>query len=183
MNSVNIFEGARRIALAIAVAVSLVYIALAYYARPTSGGLYYSVDADTGVLHLVDMCGPTDMAKYLDLHQAKISSVVLCFPYKLVKGPKKHPRGDAPDAAKWWDNAPEVHVYDNPDKYAASFTLPQSAETDISAKLRRENIAHWKDVISTWGIGLIVWYAFVYIIGWIVRGFLGIPRGRDRRGT
>jgi hypothetical protein len=181
MKGINVFEGARRIALVVAVVVSLTYVVLAYYARPVSDGLYYSIDADTGVPRLVDMCGSTDMTKYIDRHQEKISFVVLCFPFKLISESLPAAKGNISDADKWWAKAPEVHAYDSPNKYAASFTLPQSAEADINAKLREENIAHWETVASTLVVGLIVWYAIVYIIGWIMRGFLGIPRGHDHR--
>jgi hypothetical protein len=33
------------------------------------------------------------------------------------------------------------------------------------------------------GAWLIGWYAFVWVIGWIVRGFMGIPFGKDIKSS
>ena len=40
---------------------------------------------------------------------------------------------------------------------------------------------HWKNVSATLFAGLAVGWALVAAIGWIVRGFMGIPRSKDAR--
>lgn len=175
----NVFEGARRVATATAAVISLAYLILVYIGQPTSAGLYYSVDVGTGIPRLVDACGSTDMTKYIDLRRTKISFVVLCFPFKLIGESDAIPKSKVPDANKQWKEPPKIHSYDNPERYAASFALPRSADADINAKLRKETIDQWKTAILTLAVGLIIWYIFTYIIGWIARGFLGIPSGKD----
>ncbi len=65
------------------------------------------------------------------------------------------------------------------------FTMTATDEEDSIKK--GENNRHSKlleliaEVMGIWAAGLVIFGALVWIIGWIVRGLLGIPHGMDKR--
>lgn len=75
--------------------------------------------------------------------------------------------------------APEVAAYTN--AVAAKFTLPAEGVSEADALIRNARMGQWKNVALGIAIGLAVGWALVFITGWIVRGFFGIPRGKDFR--
>ena len=70
--------------------------------------------------------------------------------------------------------------YDYTKNVAGSFKLSKSDEDWIDGKVWS---ARWKGIKegSLWIIGGVAFlYIFSWCVGWIVRGFAGIPVGQDR---
>jgi hypothetical protein len=61
------------------------------------------------------------------------------------------------------------------------FKLSPADETRLEAEVSRRYWHQIKEGIEYLAIGLGLFGAFVWSTGWIVRGFLGIPRGMDTR--
>ena len=64
---------------------------------------------------------------------------------------------------------------------AKDFQLPESDFAEFDAKSRS---IWWKDFFSTMGVlvaGLFLLWAFTSAVGYVVRGFMGIPMKADSR--
>ena len=62
-----------------------------------------------------------------------------------------------------------------------TFVIPVEDQDWIETQWKTER---WKDIReATLGLigGLAFFWSFTWIVGWIVRGFMGIPRGKDHR--
>lgn len=73
----------------------------------------------------------------------------------------------------------EVSNYER--ELEARFALPQADIDWIEKEISTQYWKNWKEGIGYLGLGLGVFAGFVWAVGWIVRGFMGIPRGMDRK--
>ena len=179
----NVFEGARRIALALGVLWVLGFLAYAIFNEP-----YYSVSYAVALPNaapaFVDGRAPEDDWKYIDA-KTQVGdrvNVRLCFKgWKNKDGNQVIPYAAAGDG-KWW-TAPryssEVRSY--VDAAAARFALTPQGATVAKERRWDARLEQWKDGALACGVGLLVGWMLVSAIGWIARGFLGIPRGKDAR--
>jgi len=180
---INVFEGARRIALLVTGVAILGSLAYAVFNKPYAHAAY-SVDVILSTMKLIDSCAENDATEYVERVSAegKAVNIRLCFPAVVwndgkLAYPFKKVSGE---------------VYGSEDKYgsearayyksvAASFSLtPESVEA-FNSNQWKATIAQWKDTAIGLTGGLAFLWTFVVAVGWIVRGFMGIPRGRDSR--
>jgi hypothetical protein len=59
--------------------------------------------------------------------------------------------------------------------------LPKGQDEGLEQTISNQR---WKDrgvLLGQILAGVMLWYGFVWVVGWIARGFLGIPRGQDYR--
>jgi hypothetical protein len=61
------------------------------------------------------------------------------------------------------------------------FALPARDEIELEQEVSRRFKADLLSGLGYLAIGLFVFAAIVWAIGWVVRGFMGIPLGRDHR--
>jgi hypothetical protein len=73
----------------------------------------------------------------------------------------------------------EVSAYEK--QLEKRFVLPPEDNNWIEKEKSRRYWENWKESLRNLGIGLAIFAGTVWSIGWIVRGFLGIPRGMDRK--
>lgn len=183
----NIFEGSRRIALAIAalwvggfVIAGLNTETKAYATYIVSG---YNAQA---FLKIDGGCSNDGFNDFWSYHgkTAKGTAVTasLCFeatdgfqggkrlvPYKL----------DAVTNKVWGNDSWSADVREYAKKYREKFQLP-SADFDLLDTMARNR--WWTEIKEgfSWMIGgLFIFYVVVLAIGWVVRGFMGIPKGMD----
>lgn len=68
---------------------------------------------------------------------------------------------------------------------AGAFGPTQRLRDEAQKHVNREWWKHWRKNVKhgvTYGFGLIVLIAGLsWVIGWIVRGFFGVPTGKDHR--
>jgi len=73
----------------------------------------------------------------------------------------------------------EVSVYTQ--RVADGFSLTRQSQETAASQLWQARLRHWKESFQVLVVGLLLGWALTALIGWIARGFLGIPRGKDHR--
>lgn len=229
--AVNMFEGARRIALAIGAAWTLGCVAYAVLQKPYAP-LFFSVESPGSEPKPVEQCGTDDAREYIsrEFEPGTPISVTLCFaahradngrmliPYARVtsvelpdgrilqnvplnitqaellaklkangidisrlagtSGPSWEPLW----RTHWNMGEPystEVSVYTQ--RVADGFSLTRQSQETAASQLWQARLRHWKESFQVLVVGLLLGWALTALIGWIARGFLGIPRGKDHR--
>jgi hypothetical protein len=61
------------------------------------------------------------------------------------------------------------------------FKLPAGDEDVLKKEISRKYRENWMSGLGYLVAGLAIFAGAVWAIGWIARGFLGIPRGMDKR--
>lgn len=179
----NVFEGSRRIALLIKVVWAIGAVAVGWTASPHVSLEFSTSHPDAAFIKSDDCTIGTDATKFISrpIDNDKTVSVELCF---------KALRADSgaylvpyrAEGGRWWGNArymPDVTTYT--DARAQAFSLSEAdreAAREEWSNQRTDNIRN--GVLFAVG-GWIVLSLLQMLVGWIVRGFLGIPHGRDRR--
>ena len=182
---INAFEGARRIALILAALVTIAvliitgtndpYISIGYRVSspdspfvksdescPTGAGRhYFSTKTPNGRTVGIDLCLLT-MAFGKDSEQL--------VPYKIDQ------------AGMVWGAASYSNEVDGYERELESrFAFPGSdaqwADNEISKRYRK----NWLQSLGYLAVGLTAFWILVWCIGWVVRGFAGIPSGKDSR--
>lgn len=197
----NVFEGARRISLSIKVLWVLCFAALLYIQtghmqtqQTPSVTLIYKTEGPHAPFEPADYCGINDAEKVTDviLDAEKTASITLCFEaQKFEDGRILVPYSD--EEGKWWGGEKDsIDVSKYARRRSVQFVLPQKGKVEALnlwekqvTRLRRE---WWSELLKIVGIsvagGIGGWLTISIItkvIGWIVRGFLGIPSGQDTR--
>lgn len=181
----NIFEGARRIALMIAgMAVVGTLFALVTYDPYVF--VQYSIAHPNGTFVRMQESCPSDAERHYFFSRTSTResvSVDLCLlamsfgkdnarliPYKVDE------QGMIWGAASY---SSEVSDYER--KLEGRFKLPASDEETVKKEISQRYRENWVSGLGYLVAGLAIFAGVVWAIGWIVRGFLGIPRGMDRR--
>ncbi len=73
----------------------------------------------------------------------------------------------------------QVSAYER--QLEARFSIPPRDEIALEKEVKSRYWKHWREGIQYLAIGLAVFGAFVWASGWVVRGFLGVPQGADKR--
>lgn len=73
----------------------------------------------------------------------------------------------------------EVSAYEK--QLEGRFAIPAEDNAWVEEEKSRRYWGNWKESLRNLGIGLAIFAGFVWAIGWIVRGFMGIPHGMDRK--
>ena len=181
----NIFEGARRVALLIVgVAVVGTLIALATYDPYIS--VHYSIAYPNGAFVRMEESCPSDADRQYFTSRTSTGesvSVDLCLlamtfgkdntrliPYKIDE------QGMIWGAASY---SSEVSDYER--KLEGRFKLSASDEETLTKEISQRYRENWMSGLGYLVVGLAIFAGVVWVVGWIVRGFLGIPLGMDRR--
>lgn len=180
--AVNIFSGGRRIAAIVGGLYAVGCIAFAALAEPRAS-IYYRVIA-VGNPYLTDKCKGDDVTEWTSKETPKGDSVsvTICFakadaddgrrlvPYKEIEGNR---------VLLHESYSSEVSSY----KKAIADRLQLSVEGAAAADKARldARFENTKNAAMALGFGLAVWWAFVAGLGWVMRGFLGVPKGKDHR--
>jgi hypothetical protein len=61
------------------------------------------------------------------------------------------------------------------------FVLPADGIKEADQLSLDTRLDPWKQAIASIGLGLVVVWTSAILIGWVIRGFMGIPRGKDAR--
>lgn len=159
--TINMFEGARRIAKLIAVFIVVGFgIAIVTDSART---VYVSYLVSGQTVVRVDRCPGAGSSESAEPANDSRVLATLCFTARATN-----------------DQGPWV-AYQNKE-VADNFLIPPADESYI-------NRLWWSQTLKNAGmyfLGMLAslagWWAFTWTVGWIVRGFMSIPRGADSRG-
>jgi hypothetical protein len=179
----NVFEGARRIALVLGLVWVTACVAYGVFTEPYTH-LFYSANGPGAAFVKADRCGDDDGSRYVSTTDAPGNriAVTLCFKAFAAEGGERLVPYAPADNGRWWmagKYSSEVKRY--MDEREAAFSLnPQGNEE--AKRLRWEGrLELWKYAALAAVGGVTIGWLLVAVTGWVVRGFLGIPRGRDSR--
>jgi hypothetical protein len=181
----NIFEGARRIALLIGgIAVAGTLFALSTYDPYVS--VHYSIAQPNGAFIRMQESCPSDADQHYFSSKTSAGqsvSVNLCLlamtfgkdntrliPYKVDE------QGMIWGAASY---SSEVSGYER--KLESRFNLSASDEKMLKKEISQRYRENWMSGLGYLVAGLAIFAGVMWAIGWIARGFLGIPLGMDKR--
>jgi len=184
---INIFEGARRIALlfggVIAVGITgfavfdTVYVPIHYVVSgPGSSPVRASIQA----------CGQNDGLEYVYKTTPKGTEIraAICFrAYKGENGEWGIPyRRHETEKGMWWlapsySSAVSSHMR----SVKEAFEIPQSDLDYADSRYWSERWQKIREAAPWLGGSLLALWVTTFVVGWIVRGFAGIPMGKDTR--
>lgn len=181
----NIFEGARRISLAVAVLATAGTL-IGLFTHEPYASLSYSVAHPTGpFVRTEDSCPYQGARHYFSTHTTKgrRASINLCLlPMQFGEKREELIPYKVDDKGMIWGAATystEVSSYER--SLETRFRLSVADDQEISREISREYRDNWFTGLGILAVCLAVFAAFVWTTGWVVRGFLGIPRGKDAR--
>lgn len=223
--AINMFAGARRIALAFAGLWVLGCLAYAIFSEPYAS-LTYSVQTYGATPTPAESCNSRDAPKFVTVdapNDARVD-ITLCFvsspaddgsrliPFRQVVSSSNPEaarvyearkealrRGAHDDAARlkeyllsmpitpsepqtvWMASEYDKDVRVYMDGVAGAFRLQQSDLERLRQVKRQKLQDQWKQALQIIFGGLAVGWVLTAGIGWIARGFLGIPTGKDNR--
>ncbi|WP_124945562.1 hypothetical protein [Sulfurirhabdus autotrophica] len=73
----------------------------------------------------------------------------------------------------------EVSAYER--ELESRFVLPAEDSKWLEKEISHRYWDNWKESLKNLGIGLAIFAGFVWVVGWITRGFMGIPQGMDKK--
>lgn len=183
--SFNIFEGARRIALLISgLAVVGTLIGLTAY-DPYVSAQYYIAHPNGAFVRWTESCPQGGRTHYFtsETRSGDSVSINLCLlpmsfgddkvsliPYKIDE------QGRIWGAASY---SSEISDYER--KLEKRFELAANDEQIFKEEISQRYRENWMSGLGYLTAGLAIFAGVVWAIGWIVRGFLGIPSGLDKR--
>jgi hypothetical protein len=190
---INVFEGARRVGLIIAGLWVLAWAiaAVVYWNQTIHVRLVVpGPDEPAQLLEANASCGRDDATELITLTTQAGTKVFgsLCFKaHEAQDGRMLIPfrQGDVAkgeNPSRWWMGAmfdPDIRRYT--ERTAKNFRLTPSDEKWIDARVWPERIEAAKTGMAAMFGGLAFMWGLAWAIGWVVRGFLGIPRGRDTK--
>lgn len=91
------------------------------------------------------------------------------------------PVGSADTRTVWMASEHDSEVRRYMDEVAAGFKFGPSDLERLQKVRREKRWEQWKEALQVLFGGIAFWWALVTATGWIARGFMGIPRGADRR--
>lgn len=186
MMRVNIFEGARRIALLIGGLWAVGWISYAIFEEPYSPVIY--VVPWVGTPPLLVEKGATCPRDDADEYFKRIApdeqevTVLLCFSaHESDTGAMLIPYADAGERGAWMGEKYSAEVSKYTQSVANNFQPTQEVIDAFESNRRKALLKQWGTAAMFLLGGLAAGWAFVAATGWIVRGFMGIPRGKDMR--
>jgi len=180
----NIFEGSRRIAYFIGFMAIIGTLIYAFNFEPYVQ-IKYSISAPKAKLEKNDLECPSsgDQSYFYRTTESGVPYTVnlcllpiefgqekqLLIPYKI--------ENDSIWGAAHYSS--EVNAYRK--NIENSFVLPLDDRVWIEKRSSNLYWKNWGTSIFSLILGLIAFFGFTWVLGWILRGFLGIPRGMDKK--
>lgn len=181
----NIFSGGRRIAIVVGAVTAGVCGFVAWLASEPYIRLAYSVDAHNQAILDDKACSfANDGMKtlYKTSSSGRSVSVTLCF--------RAHPASDGrmlvpyrveSDGTIWMNTSYSPDVEARMSGYTSSFHLPPEDDSRVESMFGALQRAQLFNTGLAAGAGALAVWLITAVSGWIVRGFLGVPRGADFR--
>lgn len=182
---INFFEGGRRIMFLISALIALTGLYIVYDSSPSLKLIYEVPFFNEPALRLSgDSCSSyndAEVTKYSDTPEGHSYTQIICFKaHKSGDGSQVIPYKIDEATGTWWGN---MEYSDEVKSYTQTYS---NAFREKDADVRSLDESYWKvrarEISKGLGITAGIILAFTLscsILGWIVRGFAGIPLGRD----
>lgn len=182
--SINIFEGARRLAIMTAFVATLATFAYQFFHEPTVSRSYQIAHPTKPFVKNTQSCPENGYQHhfYASTDKGNRVWIALCI-LPSTFGKQLIPYRVDDSEITWTAENFSQQVSKYADELEARFRIPREDQGDIDEEISGQ---YWSDVKENLKIlffGLLIFGGFVWTLGWIVRGFLDIPRGLDRRPT
>lgn len=184
--TINLFEGARRVALVIA-GFWAIGVIVFYIEQEHRVELTYAIDSpDKPPVRMPETsCGDDDRSEWRLGNTANQTKLHLRFCFKAQRaenGKLVIPYRIDSATGKWWgDTKYSTSVSNYTTWVSEGFRVPKADEDWADDQVWPTRLRKAKSA-SLWLVGgLIAFWFSTWVIGWIVRGFAGIPSGQDRR--
>ena len=177
----NIFEGARRITKLTA---GLILIGFIIYGANDTPYITttYNITFGDPPSQTTRGCPIDSKSEYINRTTTKKTKVyiTLCFlaedfPSSQRLIPYKYENGVWGD--KWYTSNVKQYV----DKVSDAFVIPEADEVNLDKQWRAKRISGLGAIFGSMLLSLTLLLVFAWTVGWIVRGFMGIPKGQDKK--
>lgn len=186
---INIFEGGRRLAVLVSILAVVGAAALGASVSSSASGNYRIYEPGAQLIATPEPCeepGSRFFVFTAETPKGRSASISLC----LVSMPFVQPDGavyrlvpyrrEADGRYRGAGNySQEVQSY--VEKIKSEFRIPSDEGNKLDLQYEKHRNSEWKFIVFGLAIFLAVFWFGVAAIGWIVRGFAGIPRGKDAR--
>jgi hypothetical protein len=183
----NFFEGSRRISKLILGLIVIVYIYTVIDETPYLSISYNVTFPDKPYVRFEGECSSDSRSEYLTRSTRKGNDVLisLCFlPSKSNEGNKVIPFKIDRETREWWGNTEySSDVTEYTSQVSSNFTLSEIDEKYIDSQWWKVWFTDVKSGLITTIECLLGFWLFTLVVGWIVRGFMGIPRGQDKKSV
>lgn len=167
----NMFKAGRRIALALCVVWPAGCAVYGIFAKPYAY-LTYSVSALGATPVRAHKCALDDGSRDISIKDVEGNPVGVRLCFKTLKA---QPR-------RWWTEASySPEVVRQMDEFEEGFRLPPQGIAEAERMHREQHLEQWKYAAIAAVSGMALIGVLVFVVGWVVRGVLGIPRGQDAR--
>lgn len=186
--AINIFEGARRIALLLGGGAAIITVLVAFnqdaYYRAE-----YSLAAPNAPFRKTDGGCPSEGRTIYFDHQTsggKKARVSVClkpmtFTNKSKEETELIPYKTDSDGMTWGARSYSTEISTYETQVEKRFTMTANDEDVYIKEAARQWRSQFAEAMGYLAAGLAIFGALVWTVGWIVRGFLGIPHGMDKR--
>jgi len=186
---INIFEGSRRIRLLLQILWAVGALSINWNNNPSIWVTYQTYGPDYPFIKADESsssCESNDRRESLDTKTKSGTSVYVTLCYRAQEFTNSQMlvpyKTDANDKGKVWGNSAyssDVEKYVEHRKRL--FKIPPTDEQWIDELGKKKVIENIKDGVGYAALGFGFIWLIGTVIGWIVRGFMGIPRGLDTR--
>jgi hypothetical protein len=182
---VNVFEGSRRIAWLVTAIATIYSIGLVVTNQPYVHATYSIAQPNAPLVRVDGPCPleAKDHDFYTETKGGKDISIDLCLlPMSTTaKDGPYIPTTIGSDGRLWGvpKYSSELDVYAL--RLENQFSLPSPDDAELTKAWNKRRLKDSFDVAKYLAIGLATFWVLVWVVGWIVRGFLGIPSGMDRK--
>jgi len=185
----NVFEGSRRVAKLTAAGIAVGFLIAFAYDNPETVSVSYLITDGKTAPARVDECPPTlsgeGKSKFITARSGRAVSIVFCVTdqlratIRLSKVPimLAYPSWNAVADEAFLAQSIAAFLTDETE----DFTIPESDEGYITR-------LGWLNTAKSAGMhllgmlaGIAAFWAFTWAVGWVVRGFMGIPQGKDSK--
>ena len=180
---INVFAGARRVALLLTVVAVIATITVLATTTP-----YVSINVriENPLAPFVVTDAPCPKLSAKDYFTTKIDEshsvgVDLCLPPMDFKGQQLIPYKVDADRMVYGAESYSDEVQEYERALQARFQLSPADLKAVKRKIAERTKQAWKDGLLYLAIALAIFWFAVWAIGWVVRGFVGIPLGKDHR--
>jgi len=186
--AINMFEGARRIALLLGGGAAVITVLVAFN-QNTSYHAQYSLAAPNAPFRKSDGgCHGEGRTIYFDhkTSSGKEVSVSLCLESMTFTNKNKEeteliPHKTDADGMTWGARPYSAEISSYEKQVKKRFTMTATDEEASISEASKQWRSQFAMAMGYLAVGLVIFGALVWATGWIVRGFMGIPRGLDRK--